>query len=191
MRIEFKGAARVVTGSKHLITLVNGKTILLDCGLFQGKDAAENNDNKNLGFDAGSIDYCILSHAHIDHSGAIPYLVKKGFKGKIYSTQATQDLCGIMLVDSAHIQESDVAYTNRRREQKGLSLLEPLYTIEDARKSLEHFKGVEYDKWIKIDDDIELCFTLVGHILGAGAVNLKIKETNKKSRLYKSFFFVN
>lgn len=183
MRIEFKGAARVVTGSKHLITLLNGKTILLDCGLFQGKDAAENNDNKNLGFDASSIDYCILSHAHIDHSGAIPYLVKKGFKGKIYCTQATLDLCGIMLVDSAHIQESDVAYTNRRREQKGLSLLEPLYTIEDARKSLEHFKGVEYDKWIKIDDDIELCFTLVGHILGAGAVNLKIKENGKTHRL--------
>jgi metallo-beta-lactamase family protein len=179
MRIEFKGAARTVTGSKHLITLYNGKKILLDCGLFQGKDAQENGSNENLGFDAATVDYCILSHAHIDHSGAIPYLVKKGFKGKIYCTEATQDLCGIMLVDSAHIQESDVSYLNRRREQKGLSLIEPLYTIEDAQKSLEQFKGVKYEQWIKIDEDIELCFTLVGHILGAGAINLKIKDNGK------------
>ncbi|MDF1672320.1 MAG: MBL fold metallo-hydrolase [Vicingaceae bacterium] len=183
MRIEFKGAARTVTGSKHLITLYNGKKILLDCGLFQGRAAAEHNDNKTLGFDASSVDYCILSHAHIDHSGAIPYLVKEGFKGKVFCTHATKDLCDIMLVDSAHIQESDVAYTNRRREQKGLSLIEPLYTIEDAKKALEHFKGVEYEKWIKIDDELELCFTIVGHILGAGAVNLKIKENGKTHKL--------
>lgn len=183
MRIEFKGAARTVTGSKHLITLYNGKKILLDCGLFQGKDAVEMNNNKNLGFDPTTVDICILSHAHIDHSGAIPYLVKKGFKGKIYCTNATEDLCGIMLIDSAHIQESDVAYLNRRREQKGLDLIEPLYTIEDAEKSLLQFKGVEYEKWIKIDDDVELCFTVVGHILGAGAVNLKIKDNGQVHKL--------
>lgn len=183
MRIEFKGAARTVTGSKHLITLYNGKKILLDCGLFQGRAAAEHDNNKTLGFDASSVDYCILSHAHIDHSGAIPFLVKEGFKGRIFCTHATKDLCDIMLVDSAHIQESDIAYTNRRRKQKGLSLIEPLYTIEDAKKALEHFKGVEYEKWIKIDDELELCFTLVGHILGAGAVNLKIKENGKTHKL--------
>lgn len=183
MRIEFKGAARTVTGSKHLITLYNGTTILLDCGLFQGRDAVEMNNNKDLGFDASTIDYCILSHAHIDHSGAIPYLVKRGFKGKIFCTNATKDLCEIMLVDSAHIQESDVAYTNRRRIQKDLEPLEPLYTIEDARASLNQFYGVDYEKWIKIDDNIELYFTVVGHILGAGAINLKIKENGNIHKL--------
>ena len=140
-------------------------------------------NNKNLGFDPSMVDYCILSHAHIDHSGAIPYLVKKGFKGKIYCTKATFDLCSIMLIDSAHIQQNDVNYINRRREQKGLELLEPLYTIEDAERSLQQFKGCDYEKWIKIDDDIELCFTVVGHILGAGAVNLKIKEGKKTHKL--------
>lgn len=183
MRLEFKGGARTVTGSKHLITLYSGKTILLDCGLFQGKDATESNHNKELGFDPSKIDYCILSHAHIDHSGAIPYLVKKGFKGRVYCTKATKDLCEIMLVDSAHIQEADVKYLNNARAQKDMELLEPLYTIEDAIASLSHFKGVDYDIWIKIDDEIDLCFTVIGHILGAGAVNLKIKEKGKVHRL--------
>ncbi len=183
MRIDFKGAARCVTGSKHIITLYNGKKILLDCGLFQGQDAVEMENNKNLGFDPTQIDYCILSHAHIDHSGAIPYLVKKGFKGKIYCTKATQDLCGIMLIDSAHIQEQDVEYINRRREQKGLDPILPLYTIEDAQVSLNHLVGYDYEKWVKIDEDVELCFTVVGHILGASAVNLKIKENGKVHKL--------
>ncbi len=183
MRIEFKGAARTVTGSKHLITLYSGKTILLDCGLYQGKDAVESNYNKNLNFDPSKIDYCILSHAHIDHSGAIPYIVKKGFKGKIYCTNATKDLCDIMLVDSAHIQEADVKYINKARFQKNLEPIEPLYTTEDALASLNHFVGVKYETWLKIDDEIELCFTLIGHILGAGAVNLKIKEKGKVHRL--------
>lgn len=183
MRIEFKGAARTVTGSKHLITLYNGKKILLDCGLFQGRAAVEMNDNKNLGFDASAVDYCILSHAHIDHSGAIPYLVKKGFKGKIYCTDATRDLCEIMLVDSAHIQESDARYTNRRREQKGLEPIDPLYTIEDAKTALLQFESVKFEEWFKIDEEVDLCFTVVGHILGAGAINLKIKENGKTHKL--------
>ncbi|MDT8413699.1 MAG: MBL fold metallo-hydrolase [Vicingaceae bacterium] len=176
MKIEFKGAARTVTGSKHLITTRNGKKILLDCGLFQGEDAKRKNYNKDLGFEASEIDYCILSHAHIDHSGAIPYLVKKGFKGKIYCTLATLDLCQIMLVDSAHIQESDVKYINRARIQKELEPIEPLYTIADAQIALQQFVGKNYDDWFKIDEEIEVCFTIVGHILGAAAVNLKIKE---------------
>ena len=183
MRIEFKGAARTVTGSKHLITLYSGKTILLDCGLFQGKDAAESDNNKHLGFDPSKVDYCILSHAHIDHSGAIPYLVKKGFKGQVYCTKATKDLCEIMLVDSAHIQEADVRYMNKARVQKDLEPIEPLYTIEDAITSLKHFQGVNYETWIKIDDEVELCFTVIGHILGAGAVNLKIKENGNIHKL--------
>lgn len=183
MRIEFKGAARTVTGSKYLITLYSGKTILLDCGLFQGKDATDSNFNKNLGFDPTKVDYVILSHAHIDHSGAIPYLVKQGFKGQIYCTMATKDLCQIMLIDSAHIQEADVKYVNKARIQKNLEPIEPLYTIEDAQASLVHFQGINYDKWIKIDDEVELCFTVIGHILGAGAINLKIKENGNVHKL--------
>lgn len=183
MRIEFKGGARTVTGSKHLITLRSGKKFLLDCGLFQGKDAVDYNYNKNLGFDASKVDFLILSHAHIDHSGAIPYLVKKGFKGKIYCTAATKDLCEIMLVDSAHIQEADVRYVNKARAQKELELIEPLYTIEDALESLKYFTPVNYNNWIKVDDDVELCFTVVGHILGAAAVNLKVNEDGYVNRV--------
>ena len=113
MRFQFKGATRTVTGSKHVITTRNGKNILLDCGLFQGREAANQNFNTNLGFDPKTIDVCFLSHAHIDHSGAIPSLVKKGFKGPIYFTAATKDLCEIMLIDSAHIQEADAKYRNK------------------------------------------------------------------------------
>lgn len=183
MKINFKGAARTVTGSKHLITTWSGKNILLDCGLFQGEDAKRKSYNKDLGFEPSEIDVCILSHAHIDHSGAIPYLVKQGFKGKIYCTKATLDLCEIMLVDSAHIQESDMKYINRARIQKELEPIEPLYTIEDAEKSLLQFVGKDYDEWFEIDEEIEVCFTVVGHILGAAAVNLKIKENGQVHRL--------
>lgn len=183
MKIKFTGAARTVTGSKHLITTRNGKTILLDCGLFQGEDAKRHNYNKDLGFEPSEVDYCIISHAHIDHSGAIPYLVKKGFTGKIYCTKATQDLCGIMLIDSAHIQEADLKYINRARIQKDLAPVEPLYTIADAEIALKQFVGLDYNKWTSIDDDFEVYFTIVGHILGAAAVNLKIKEEGQIHRL--------
>ncbi len=176
MRIQFKGAAQTVTGSKHLLITRNGKTILLDCGLFQGREALNSNHNQNLRFNPEEIDYCILSHAHIDHSGALPYLVKKGYKGKIYCTQATLDLCEIMLVDSAHIQESDAEYHNKKKSPNDDNLAIPLYTIKEAVESLTHFVSVPYEKWIKIDDEIELCFTVIGHILGAAAVNLKINE---------------
>ena len=182
MRIQFKGAAQTVTGSKHIITTRNDKSILLDCGLFQGREALNTHHNKDLGFNPEEIDYCILSHAHIDHSGAIPYLVKRGFKGTIYCTEATKDLCEIMLIDSAHIQESDAEYRNKRKKSDN-NLITPLYTIEEARKALIQFKGIPYEKWVSLDDEIELCFTVVGHILGAGAVNLKIKENEVTHKL--------
>jgi len=182
MRIQFKGAAQTVTGSKHIITTRNGKSILLDCGLFQGREALNTHHNKDLGFNPEEIDYCILSHAHIDHSGAIPYLVKKGFKGNIYCTEATKDLCEIMLIDSAHIQESDAEYRNKRKKSEK-NLFDPLYTIEDAKKAILQFKGVSYGKWISLDHEIELCFTVIGHILGAGAINLKIKENGITQKL--------
>lgn len=183
MKIKFIGAVRTVTGSRHLITTRSGKTILLDCGFFQGEDAGKHNYNKILGVDATTIDICILSHAHIDHSGAIPYLVKKGFKGKIFCTKATQDLCNIMLIDSAHIQEADLKYINRARIQKELDPIEPLYTIAEAKIALTYFEGLDFNKWIKIDDEVELCFTVVGHILGAAATNLKIKENGQIHKL--------
>lgn len=179
MKIQFKGAARTVTGSKHLITTRNGKQILLDCGLFQGREAINTNYNRDLNFNPKEIDYCILSHAHIDHSGAIPYLVKRGFKGPIYCTNATKDLCEIMLVDSAFIQENDANYRNKRRIKQDRELIQPLYTMADAEQALKQFKSIDYEKWVKIDDEVELCFTIIGHILGAGAVNLKIKENDR------------
>lgn len=180
MKISFKGAARTVTGSKHIIELATGKKILLDCGMFQGEEEGRNEENnRHLGFDPKSIDYCILSHAHIDHSGLIPLLVKQGFKGPIYATQATIDLCEIMLVDSAHIQEEDVKYINRRRVQNEQEPVKPLYTTQDALDCLKYFVPVPYEKWVKIDEDIELCFTVIGHILGAGAINLRIKDNNQ------------
>lgn len=182
MKFQFKGAARTVTGSKHIISTRNGLTILLDCGLFQGREALNTNHNRDLGFNPEEIDICILSHAHIDHSGAIPYLVKKGFKGKIYCTEATKDLCQIMLVDSAHIQESDADYRNKKRSAEKEDII-PLYTIEDANYALDQFVSYPYGKWIKIDDDVELCFTVVGHILGAAAVNLKVKENGVVNKI--------
>src|SRR5690606_15750190 len=125
MQIQFLGAARTVTGSKHLLTTSSNKKILLDCGLFQDKGSDNNTLNRNYDFDPAEIDYLILSHAHIDHSGNIPYLVKHGFKGPIYCTPATYDLCEIMLADSARIQEQDVYYINKRRRRDGKTLYEP------------------------------------------------------------------
>jgi metallo-beta-lactamase family protein len=137
MKISFHGAARQVTGSKHLLTLKNGKNILLDCGLFQGRRRISEPLNKHWGFDPSSIDAVILSHAHIDHSGLIPKLVKEGFKGKIYCTPATFDLCSIMLPDSGFIQEMDAQYENKRRIKEGKKIIEPLYTSDEAYESLK------------------------------------------------------
>ncbi|MDT8347121.1 MAG: MBL fold metallo-hydrolase [Flavobacteriaceae bacterium] len=176
IRLQSFGAAQCVTGSKHLLTTATGKRILLDCGLFQGQDAKKHDHNRRLGFDPASIDYCILSHAHIDHSGALPYLVKQGYKGPIYSTQATYDLCSIMLLDSAHIQESDIKYINRKRLSKGKKALKPLYSIADAEACLKQFVCIDFNANYTIDNTIQLMFTVVGHILGAAAVNLLIKE---------------
>ncbi len=184
MKISFHGAARTVTGSKHLLSLNNGMNILLDCGFFQGLGGAKTEElNRNLGFDASTIDILILSHAHIDHSGDIPYLVKQGFQGKIYCTAATHDLAAIMLADTAHIQETDLKYLNKRREAQNKPLLEPIYTIEDVDAAMELFYSLPYRKEISIAPDVKLMFTDSGHILGAAAVNLKINENGKEIRL--------
>lgn len=177
MKIQFFGAARGVTGSKHVVQLESGTRFLLDCGLFQGKDSQEH--NHQFGFDPSTIDFVILSHAHIDHSGLIPRLVKQGFSGKIYCTSATRDLCNVMLEDSAHIQENDVKYINQRRMKRGENPLEPLYSVADTRVALQQFVEVPYNTEIKINEEVKLLFTDAGHILGSAMVNLSLFENGK------------
>ncbi len=183
MKIAFHGAARTVTGSKHLISLNNGKKYLLDCGMFQGLGKETNVMNRNFGFDATQITALILSHAHVDHCGLIPKLVADGFNGKIYSTPATKELAAALMEDSAGIQENDIRYENKRRAQEGLPYLKPLYTTQEALDAVDHFVNVEYDNWFTIDENIEVMYTDAGHIIGSAAVHLKIKENGKITRL--------
>ncbi len=183
MKITFHGAARTVTGSKHLISLKRGKRILLDCGLFQGIGALADEWNRHFGFDPASVDYLILSHAHIDHSGLVPLLVKEGFKGPIFCTPATLDLCSIMLEDSAHIQESDTRFINERRKRQGKSLLKPLYSIDDARNALEQFVEVPYNQEYEIEPGLRFMFTDAGHILGSAVVNLQVDEDHYTKKI--------
>jgi metallo-beta-lactamase family protein len=182
MDIQFCGAARTVTGTQHLLD-INGSRILLDCGLFQGKRARSYEVNKNLPFDPASIDLMILSHAHIDHSGNIPNLVKKGFKGDIICTYATRDLCTILLKDSAKIQEQDIAYLNKKRKNKDLPPIEPLYTTEDAVACLKYFLALGYGRTREIAPGITLTLCDAGHILGSAFVVLDIEDAgNGKPR---------
>lgn len=183
MKIAFHGAARTVTGSKHLLSLTNGKKFLLDCGMFQGMGKDTETLNRNWGFEPSEVSHLILSHAHIDHSGLIPKLVKDGFEGKIFCTPATKDLASILLEDSAEIQEDDVKYENKRRAADGVPYLKPLYTMEDAKAALSHLQSVQYGQWVKVDDDLELLFTDAGHIIGSAAVHLKVKESGKTTRI--------
>ncbi|MES2850970.1 MAG: MBL fold metallo-hydrolase, partial [Bacteroidota bacterium] len=176
MKIAFHGAARTVTGSKHLLALTNGKKYLLDCGMFQGMGKETDAMNRDFGFDAAEVDHLILSHAHIDHSGLIPKLVKDGFAGKIFCTPATKALTAVLLEDSAGIQESEVKYENKRRAQEGLPYLEPLYKTEDAFNALDRFVEVEYGQWFTIDENVQVMYTDAGHIIGSAVVNLRVKE---------------
>ena len=183
MKIAFHGAAITVTGSKHLLTLKNGKKILLDCGMFQGMGKDTDVLNRDFGFDPHEVDAMILSHAHIDHCGLIPRLVKEGFRGKIFCTPATKELTNIMLADSAEIQESDVRYSNKQRAMKGLQYLQPLYTIQDAVNSMDHFAEAEYGVWFDVMDGVKAMFTDAGHIIGSACVHLRINEKGKETRL--------
>lgn len=183
MTIEFLGAAKEVTGSKHLITTNKGKKILLDCGMFQGKGLETDGLNRDLGFNPQEIDYLLLSHPHMDHSGLIPYIVKLGFKGSIFCTPATRDLCSIMLADSANIQEQDTYTFNKKRARRGLEPVEPIYTLLDAQEAMQYFISIPYDKEFFIDPDISVRFTDNGHILGSATINMVIKEQRRKIRL--------
>lgn len=183
MKISFHGAARTVTGSKHIIHMKHNKKILLDCGMFQGMGKDTDRLNGEWGFEPKELTYVIISHAHIDHIGLLPKLVKDGYKGKIYCTTATASLMRIMLLDSARIQEADVRHVNKRRKEQGRELVEPLYTEDDALNVLPLLYELDYNEVLKIDDDIELLYTDCGHILGSAAVNLKLREDGKEIRL--------
>jgi metallo-beta-lactamase family protein len=183
MKITFFGAARNVTGSKHLVETHSGKKILLDCGFFQNRGKDNDRLNRHFAFNPAEIDMLILSHAHIDHSGNIPNLVKQGFKGPIYATQATIDLCEIMLADSAYIQESDIAYINKKRKRNGERKLDPIYDIGDVEAALKRFVPVAVGKALKIDDELSFEFTDAGHILGSVSVHLRLTENEEHKQL--------
>lgn len=184
MKIKFAGAAGEVTGSKHLITF-NGQNILLDCGMFQGRRKESDEKNLHMKFDPKEVDAVILSHAHIDHSGDLPILVKQGFKGPIYCTHATRDLCNYMLLDSAFIQEREIEYLIKKKKFKDSEIPEPLYTLKDAEETLTLFHAVSYEQSFVVGDGIVASFYDAGHILGSAMVHLILydKKTKKHTRL--------
>lgn len=178
MHIEFSGAAREVTGSCHILR-VGTRTILLDCGMFQGRRAESRDKNARLPLPVNEIDGVILSHAHIDHAGRLPFLVNHGYKGTIWATAATRDLCAVMLADSAHIQEKDAAFLERR----GREHTPPLYTMVDAKRTQEHMVGLPYHKWFDVTDGVRAQFVDAGHILGSASVIVEAKENGILRRL--------
>ncbi len=182
MKIQFCGAARSVTGSQHLVT-VNGRRVLLDCGLYQGRRDETYDRNLHFAYEPGQVDAMILSHAHIDHSGNIPNLVRQGFKGNIYCTPPTLDLCAIMLQDSAYIQERDISYVNKRLAKKGQSLREPLYRIGDAQACMRNFAAYGYGRMFEPIPGVRATFFNAGHMFGSAMVLLEITEAGRHLRL--------
>jgi metallo-beta-lactamase family protein len=183
MKLSFHGAARVVTGSKHLLHINPDKKILLDCGMFQGMGKETVELNGHWGFEPREINHLIISHAHIDHIGLVPKLVKDGYPGKIYCTPATASLAKLLLLDSARIQEADAKYVNKQRDKQGRERIEPLYTEEEAAAVFPLFETVAYNEHFMIDNHVELMFTDCGHIIGSAAVNIVVKENGKITRL--------
>ncbi len=182
MKIKFCGAASGVTGSCHLLTTEDHK-ILLDCGQFQGGKAQEALNYEPFPFEPSEIECVILSHAHIDHCGRLPLLVKRGFTGKIYCTDATADLLDMMLKDSGYIHEKDAEWKNRKAERAGKPPVEPLYTYDDACKTLEFVQPVLYDQLIQINDDMRIVFNDAGHILGSAITELWVREGDGESKI--------
>jgi metallo-beta-lactamase family protein len=183
MKIAFHGAARTVTGSKHLITLSDGRKILLDCGLFQGMGNDTQALNSDLGFNAAEVDVMLLSHAHIDHSGLIPKLVKDGFRGSIFCTDATQELASLLLADSAQIQVNDAKYHNKASKAQGKPFIQPLYTAADAEQSFNHFVPQPYGEWFPVLEGVEAKFTDAGHIIGSASVHIRVPEEGKQKQI--------
>lgn len=183
MTIQFLGAANEVTGSKHLITTDAGKRILLDCGMYQGKGMETDAANRDLGFDPKMIDCVVLSHAHIDHSGLLPYIYKLGFRGDIISTPATCDLCAIMLQDTAFIQAQDIRWYNKKMDRQHKPKVQPLYDNNHVDRCMQHFVTVGYGRRYRLFDGVYLTFTNSGHMLGSAVCSLEIEEGGEVKRI--------
>ena len=181
MKITFLGAAKTVTGSNFLVEAA-GKKFLVDCGMYQGQAEQEWENSAPFAYDVHEIDFMLLTHAHIDHSGRIPKLYNEGFRSPIYATKATCDLCSIMLPDSGHIQEMEIEWKNRKRVRKGLDPEPPLYTAEDATKCLEVFRSVKYDEIIDIDENLHVRFNDAGHMLGSAIIEIWADEDGKRTK---------
>ncbi len=185
MKIHFNGAAQTVTGSQYLLE-INGSRLLLECGLYQGRRAESLEKNQRFNFDVSTLDAMILSHAHIDHCGNLPNLIKNGYTGPIYATSATKDLTDLLVRDSAHIQEADAEYVNKKNDKRGLPHVQPLYTIHDASQVNQHIQPVDYNRVFEPIPGVEARLVEAGHILGSAAVVLDINEKGKKTRLWFS-----
>lgn len=183
MTIQFLGAANEVTGSKHLITTRSGKRILLDCGMYQGKGMETDAANRDLGFDPKTIDCVVLSHAHIDHSGLLPYIYKLGFRGDIISTPATRDLCAIMLQDTAFIQAQDIRWYNKKMDRLHKPKVQPLYDNNHVERCMQHFVTVGYGRRYRLFDGVYLTFTNSGHMLGSAVCSFEIEEEGEMKRI--------
>ncbi|WP_295769926.1 MBL fold metallo-hydrolase [uncultured Mucilaginibacter sp.] len=183
MHITFHGAARNVTGSKHIVQLNNGTSILLDCGMFQGLGEKTEDMNEHLGFNPRKVNYMILSHAHIDHCGLIPKLVAEGYDGPIYCTAPTMELARILLLDSAKIQQQDTDYINRKRKKNNEAELTALYNEDQAREALGLFKVVEYNEEVEVTPEIKFMLTDAGHVIGSAAIHLAITEEGKTTNI--------
>lgn len=182
MTLQFLGAVRTVTGSMHLLS-VNGKNLLLDCGLYQGRRAESFERNRSFPFDPATLNAVILSHAHIDHAGNLPNLARSGFRGPIYCTPATRDLCNVMLYDSAHLNERDVEYVNKKHRKRNEPLVEPLYTTQDVDAAMGLFSAVSYRQTRELVDGVKLTLYDAGHILGSAVSVLEIDERGRRVRL--------
>ena len=182
MNIQFLGAARTVTGSMHLVS-VHGAKILLDCGMFQGKRAVAYKKNRKFPFDPSKIDAVILSHSHIDHAGNLPNLVKNGYRGPIYATSATRDLCNIMLYDSAYIQERDIEYVNKQHQKKHEPFVRPLYDVVDVTTAMTQFMGINYNQQVQVAGGVTVKFLDAGHILGSAVTVLEVEENGKRKKI--------
>lgn len=181
MKITFLGATRTVTGSNFLVEGA-GKKFLVDCGMWQGKAEMEEENRQDFEFNPAEIDFMLLTHAHIDHSGRIPKLYKEGFRNKIYAHKATCDLCALMLPDSGHIQEMESQWKNKKRMRKGEESLPPIYTAEEAARSLEIFEPVQYDEIIEITPQIQVRFNDAGHMLGSSMIEVWVEEDGKRTK---------
>ena len=182
MKITFLGATKTVTGSNYLVE-ATGKKFLVDCGMWQGRNELEEENFQDFDFNPAEIDFMLLTHAHIDHSGRIPKLYNEGFRNPVYAHKATCDLCSIMLPDSGHIQEMEVEWQNRKRERKGEKPLPPLYTAEDAARCLEIFVPIQYDEIIEVSPEIHVRFNDAGHMLGSSIIEVWAKEGKKEEKI--------